>query len=524
MLEDALLSLKKTTKGLSYYPPDHPVLRQTLEQTRRQVATVLDKSPSLTLTVAKDGFSHQGKGIGDTNRLLKQFALDLYFRGVRAIHFPDLPSTQELEGFLRLLLLDPERLREMGGLQQTLLKQGITNLMVEELEFKFMPGQGEASAEAAPSRVGEVGELSAAIAEDGGQKLKEWASSRGLALPTLPEKAEQDVDDLLKRWEAAEGLGQYQHIAEQLEVLAQSAREAGSHSTFLKILSTFVRHTQPRSRIPREWQDSTKEAIQRMASEEGLAFLIDHLCTEGAPHDELVSLLGHLGPSAASLLLERLKEEQRSAQRRILVEALIHQEQTAVPFLLDALEDRRWYVVRNAAFIVGKIGVEEAINPLARLLKHEDNRVRWEVVKALGQIGGPQASQPLLDALQDTDGMACQYAIAALGELKEAKAAAGLTRIASRHKDWDLRKAAILALGQVGGVDAVSLLVAILRRKRLFRRRAQEQLSIAAAVALGMLGTGEAVAALKGRAEGSSGTLRQACLQALEAHSKTRVA
>lgn len=513
-LEGVLLSLKKTIKDLTFYPSTHPALRRSLDRTMGKLGGLLERSPSLTLTVAKQGFAHDGKGVAQGNPQLKEFALELYFRGVQAIHFPGRPSAEELEGFLQLLLLDPKQLREMGGLQPAILQRGITNLTIKELEVKLTPDQGGASAEAAPSEAGKVREPSGTAVEEADQEPEAEASSAAMAFP-MPQEQLEDVDELLERWKAAQGLGQYQHIAEKLEALAQNAREARDYPTFFKILSAFILHTDPSSRIPSEWKDMTKEAIQRMAGQEGIRFLIDYLCREESHHDELVALLVHLGAPAASLLLERLKEEQRSTYRRRLLGALIQQGKVAMPSLLESLQDPRWYVVRDAAFVLGEFRAEEAIGPLARQLKHKDHRVRWEVVKALGLIGDPKAAEPLLVALQEKDRMTCQYAIAALGDLKEAKAAAPLIGIASKHKDRELRKAAIMALGQVGGPEALRLLVATLKRQSLFRRRAREKLRIAAAVALGMMGTGEAFEALTAQAEAASGKLRQACLHAL---------
>ena len=54
--------------------------------------------------------------------------------------------------------------------------------------------------------------------------------------------------------------------------------------------------------------------------------------------------------------------------------------------LVQMLADPRWFIVRRAAELLGEMGAEEAERPLAELLRHDDERVRRAVTRALSRI------------------------------------------------------------------------------------------------------------------------------------------
>lgn len=523
-LEEALISLKRTAKDLTFYPPAHPALKGSLDRTIRQWSSLLELHSPLMVTVAKEGFSYEGKAIGPANPQLKELASELYFKRIQAVHFLRPPSLEALEGFLRLLLLDAKQLRDMGGIGKALLERGVESLVLEELEFKFA---GERHPPSGPSTQRDEG---AAPRAEGQEDLKGGGLEEVLeivhgyeALPIqelLPRPEEPEtLEGLLEKLEEAVTVAQYQHFAERLEAFAKRAKEAKDPEVLIKILSALLRHLHPLlSPKPGKLQNLAKEAIDRIADLEGISQLIDRLCDKATPDDELTFIFIGLGSRAVPPLLNRLKAEEHLSARRRLISTLIQQGTCAVPFLLQALDDPRWYVVRNVALILGHIGGEEAVGPLSRQLRHQDHRVRREVVLALGRIGSPKASSPLLEVLQDQDPVACQYAVVALGALKERKAVPALIEIAraTPKDDVTLQQAAIAALGRIGGEEALHTLVDLLKKRSFFSTAAHEEVRAQAAAALGTLGTEEALETLRAEAERSSGKVLKACREALE--------
>jgi HEAT repeat protein len=251
-----------------------------------------------------------------------------------------------------------------------------------------------------------------------------------------------------------------------------------------------------------------------------MEFLVDRLCQKDPVQgEEIADLLGSLGERAVDALLQRLIVEENMFARRRLLAAIVQQGEMALPPVLRGLDDERWFVLRNMAIILAELGFESSVEALGQHLRHQDRRVRREVARAIAKIGGRHAPRLLRERLTDPDPMVCQQAIIFLGAMHDSRAFQPLMAIAQgRARDRDemeVRKAAILALGQVGNKAALPVLVRLMRPRSLFRRAEPEEVRFATAAALGQLGGPEAVAALQ-RAMARGGRVGAACQQALE--------
>lgn len=515
-LEGAFISLKKTARDLAFYPKAHPALKKSLDYTVEQLNSLLKEDLPLTVAVAKAGFFHRGQAIGPGNTRLGEFATELYFKQVETLHFLKPMSSGEIEGFLRLLLLDAKQLREVGGIKQALFQHGIENPVVEEVEFRLADSP-KPSGELAPQETVEEAASPAVepkgAKDSGGGKEEAFELTHGFEAsteaPPLPlEEPGEGLAELLERLERAESPVQYQNASEKLEVFAQKAKSVKDRGSLTKILSTLVLHVHPLSSKPPLIQEMGRVAVERITDAKSLDLLIDGICEEKAPDDELVYLLANLGGKATPSLIGRLRVERDLQARKRLMELLILQGPSAIPSLRQALDDPSWHMVKTIAFMLGQIGGEDAIDPLARHLHHEDRRARWEVIRALGRVGGLRASDLLLRALEDQDPVARQYAIAALGALREQRAVPILVGIASSRslffRNQDLQKAAIAALGQIGGPEALRALVGLSRRRGWIwtSRKAHEEIKMAAKAALEVLRGGETSETLGEKTDG----------------------
>lgn len=59
-LEDMLITLRKSSKDLAFYPPGHPLLSRSLERAAGELQTVVAPRAPLTLAVSRTGFSFEG--------------------------------------------------------------------------------------------------------------------------------------------------------------------------------------------------------------------------------------------------------------------------------------------------------------------------------------------------------------------------------------------------------------------------------------------------------------------------------
>src|SRR5690348_5053533 len=91
-------------------------------------------------------------------------------------------------------------------------------------------------------------------------------------------------------------------------------------------------------------------------------------------HDEYMTVIARCEEAGAEALAESLIAAPTIGDRRVYYDALIRL-RTGVRTLIHMLGDSRWYVVRNAAELLGELKVVEAEVELMRLLEHGDDQI-----------------------------------------------------------------------------------------------------------------------------------------------------
>ncbi|BAH40124.1 hypothetical protein GAU_3082 [Gemmatimonas aurantiaca T-27] len=136
------------------------------------------------------------------------------------------------------------------------------------------------------------------------------------------------------------------------------------------------------------------------ASMEALVLAVEHLVDVPDDYDRVHAVLRRAGAVGARALFRQLMASTETAERRLLYDA-----SAAHPAIADVARAHvghpTWYVVRNAAGLLGESGSPQAIPDLSKLLRHDDQRVRAAAVVALGRIGGPAAMARLESVLTD---------------------------------------------------------------------------------------------------------------------------
>ena len=135
-LEDVLITLRKSSKDLAFYPPGHPRLNRSLEQAAQELNTVVAAHAPLTLAVSRAGFTFNGQPVGKENRQLATMAAELFVRRIQKIFFAQDVGPEELAGFLRVITSDPKQLVQQGGPIKVLAAHRVGRIQVDEFEFR----------------------------------------------------------------------------------------------------------------------------------------------------------------------------------------------------------------------------------------------------------------------------------------------------------------------------------------------------------------------------------------------------
>jgi HEAT repeats len=213
------------------------------------------------------------------------------------------------------------------------------------------------------------------------------------------------------------------------------------------------------------------------------------IAVRGAPRERIAAYFERTGAVEEQLCLLR---SARAWKRATAAFALGDMgSPRAVPALLEALDDRNGDVRAAASRSLGRIGPEEAIEPLVtagverrvprdvamlalldvgpsavprllELTQHEEPRVRASAVELVGLLGEAGDAEALPARLRDTAAEVRAAASGALGRLGAAMARDTLIE-ALDDRVPSVRMASAQALGQIGGRSALDALLRVAR-------------------------------------------------------------
>lgn len=178
----------------------------------------------------------------------------------------------------------------------------------------------------------------------------------------------------------------------------------------------------------------------------------------------LLQLFSRAGDAGVAVLVQQLLATEDALSRRAYFDGIVAMD-VGSSALFQALGDSRWFVVRNAAALLGEMGVEHADEVLIPLLRHEDERIRIAVSRALMRLRTAKAMQALHGMIDDQHAEVRRLSAAAFG-LAGSLVGGGVrppaARIASaleRERDDDVALEMLAALGRLGSADAVQRLL-----------------------------------------------------------------
>lgn len=144
--------------------------------------------------------------------------------------------------------------------------------------------------------------------------------------------------------------------------------------------------------------------------------------------------------------------------RRSAAETLgVMGDKKALKPLTRALEDSHGEVCVAAINALGKIGSRKAVRKLIKLLKKSKYKhIKLRVVKTLGKIGDKRAVKPLIKRINSKKiGIEVMGALGAIGDKRAIAPLSGQLA----NSDVKCRRAAVEALGRIGGNETIDALV-----------------------------------------------------------------
>ena len=240
-----------------------------------------------------------------------------------------------------------------------------------------------------------------------------------------------------------------------------------------------------------------------------------HLTAEPARAAQTERILRRCGQDGVDAVVDLFASAGSGPQRRAYRDVLF-QLPAVRQSLVQMLADPRWYVVRQAADLLGELGPQEAERALADLLRHPDERVRRAATRALARTETPFTIDALARALGDDAVPVRLEAIAGLIARKSTRAGSTLAAAVDKETEAEVQFALLAALGRIASPEAVQkLTAAAAATSGVFKARKNSALRVAAVAALGEARTPGALAALQALVNDREKEVRDAAVRTL---------
>jgi HEAT repeat protein len=220
-----------------------------------------------------------------------------------------------------------------------------------------------------------------------------------------------------------------------------------------------------------------------------------------SPQDDLNELFGQLKPVALETLLSWIGRTRNSDLRSILEAAASRLASAHTAELVRLISSSDDVVAFEAIRRAGAMRSSAAVGALAEIISFGAPEMRLAGVSALSDIGSPGALQVLERSLGDED---IDIRIAAVKVLGSRKHRAGVKRIETHIRTRELRESTLAekmaffeSYGALSGDEGVEFLADILNSRGLLGRREDGEFRACAAMALGKIGTDNAMRALQ---------------------------
>lgn len=529
IVRDIFRTITKTVKTFSVYPKDNPIYQKFAAEVFEKFGSFFELSDELRLEVKQYSLLYKSGEVFHSDEKTDNIAMLLYADGLREIEFYKGISTEEITDFIDILRLAPKAETEGEDDIVTLLwEKNIRNMgytaVEDNVDDNLVLEESLHMEDVTASEADSVGEGVASPDKN----LSSLFSDK--SLETLPVGGHDFLEGELPDFEETALLDATVELFFLLfskEINSDAFPEA-MHN-FGKILGMRMQKKELEAAIRimeglREIstlygspdQVEALEGVFRKASgPENLAALF-----ESPNIDVIRRYLMLLDRNSITDLVGMLGELQDRKKRRLLCDVLAEIGKRDVALLSEALDDDRWYLVRNIVMILGMTRDPGTVTYLNKPMRHDDFRVRREAVRALDGIHSEETKKLLLAAASDSDIAVRISALKALRRFSDPALFHQLKRLSSRDelrgKTFAEKKETLETLAVLGGEEALPILSDLLKKRWLIEKDDMTELRASAAYGLGLIGTQEALSLIEKETESRKSVLREACIQALK--------
>ena len=228
-----------------------------------------------------------------------------------------------------------------------------------------------------------------------------------------------------------------------------------------------------------KWAERVHGALITAGGPERLKYLADTLNGNSEiPSSEILGYLHNFGWESLSSIVDLLGVLEYKDHRLAVCNYLGRAGREHVDIIAKGIYDKRWFVVRNTAIILARIGGNRAVSYFKKAIKHEESRVRLEIARGLIDSGLKDDLILAVELIWDNDEKV--GAVALEGILKECTADSMdvLTTIINDDRfsmlTDVLQEKTIIRLSVIGGEWVVSYLSGMIHEWHIWPASGQD--------------------------------------------------
>jgi len=504
--KEVIQAILKSKKILRMYPENNPIYVKTLEDAYNKVREFFYYNDELQLKIKQNEIYCGSEAVYSSSEKEDNLALFFFKDGLREITFKKGLTNDEMEAFLTVITLDFDTEVIDDDIVTLFWEKDFQNIqyVVDDAVLADEDDYEPAAVKEAKEEMNAPDNLMKAY-EDA------FAESDKIKEASIIPLSDKDLQALLKEFEkdSQEKLGKLVNILFEMMYLAETRQEFEDISLFLmnSLDYAVVRGdihivADILSRLKtllenKNISDAIKKYIHKIMLFAGSEAVINHigeLLDSGQDVDEKAfdDFVRYLDKNAIAPFIKILGELKNIHPRKIVINALAYLGPKDIMLLSSGLNDTRWYVVRNIIHILRKIGDKRAVDFLLKTVKHGDNRVKIEVIRALGELGGAGVIIALREGLDDPEVQVRIAAMKALGNIRsEAAKRIILDKIKDKNfkdKEFDEKKDYFETIVKWKDEEIFDFLVSTLKKKTFFGSTKNDENRACAAYSLGLLG------------------------------------
>jgi HEAT repeat protein len=285
-------------------------------------------------------------------------------------------------------------------------------------------------------------------------------------------------------------------VADRLNSAAGEIRDALAEDRLEEAVQALAALSALEERAPSDHARRSYGIVLRRSLTRGILQRMTALLDDARYGDAASRVLRRAGPDGTKVVVDLITSQPRRDERRTSFESL-RKVKEGYHLMVSMLRHPDWYVVRNAAWLVGELGIDEVVPELALALEHRDGRVRQAAAVALAKIATPQTLEHLARLLTQGDPRLRSLVLNAVKGPEAAGLVRPLVAALSQEKDPQLAVECVRSLGRIGTREAISALVDAAQPPRWFSGKKPREARLAAIEVLATCGGPAALGTLE---------------------------